>query len=194
MYINKHMENSFDIGISEFFKQFIDSGSYQKIMTTISGFYLFIVFLGVIFLFNKERRRVGILILITFVLTFFLNDLVFKKIFQRDRPFVYFGIEPPGFYINGYSFPSGHSITVCGGAFTFFFNYLLIEKRKNKQDLWISLVLFVLSFAVMLSRIALLHHYFTDCLAGCVLGALIAFIVVFIYKIILIQKAKKVLN
>lgn len=186
------MENSFDIGISEFFKQFIDSTGYQKIFTTISGFYLFIVVIAVLFLFNKDRRKVGVLILITFICTTLINDYCLKSIFKRERPFVYFGLETsPGFLITGYSFPSGHSIAISGGAFAFFFYYLLIEKNMKGTNLAYSIIFFIISLAVMISRVTLLHHYFTDCLTGCILGCIISLIVILIYKVIINYKKKK---
>ena len=46
----------------------------------------------------------------------------------------------------------------------------------------------------MLSRIALLHHYFTDCLAGLFEGAIISIATILVYKQIIIQKEKKSLH
>lgn len=186
------MENSFDITISEYFKQFVNNSGYQSIFTTISGFYLFIVAIAVLFLFNKERRKVGILILITFLFTTLINDYGLKLLFKRIRPYIYFGLEnSPGFKINGYSFPSGHSITISGGTFTFFFYYLFIEKNMRKINLAYSIIFFIMTLAIMLSRIALLHHWTTDCITGCILGCLISLIVILLYKLILSHKKKE---
>ena len=203
------MENSFDIKISSFFKELLEkcggvSGKLASISTVISGLFIFFIFLGIIFLFKKEYRLLGISILICSLLTFISNDLIFKKIFQRERPYIYFykdesiksGIDLikycPGFYISSYSFPSGHSGLSSAGTFSIFFYYLFINKKRDKTLLGISITSFVITFFVVLSRLVLLHHYFTDCLVGIILGLLLALLVVFIIRIYL--KKKQELN
>ena len=199
------MENSFDIGISKFFKDLLEkcggaTGKLASISTVISGLFIFFIFLGILFLFKKEYRILGITILISSVLAFLSNDLIFKKIFQRERPYVYFykeesiktGIDlikySPGFYIASYSFPSGHSALVSAGSFSIFFYYLFINKKRDKTLLWVSITSFVIAFLVVLSRLVLLHHYFTDCLVGIILGLLLALLTVFIIHIYLKKK------
>ncbi len=203
------MENSFDIGISSFFKELLEkcgggSGKLASISTVISGFFVFFIILGIIFLFKKEYRILGITILISSLLTFISNDLIFKKIFQRERPYVYFykeesiksGIDlikySPGFYIASFSFPSGHSALASTGSFSIFFYYLFINKKRDKTLLPLSITSFVIAFLVVLSRLVLLHHYFTDCLVGIILGLLLALLTVFIIRIYL--KKKQELN
>ncbi len=203
------MENSFDIGISSFFKELLEkcggaSGKLASISTVISGFFMFFILLGILFLFKKEYRILGITIIACSLLTFISNDVILKKIFQRERPYVYFykeesiksGIDIvkycPGFYITSYSFPSGHSALVSAGSFSIFFYYLFINKKRDKTLLGVSITSFVVATLVVLSRLVLLHHYLTDCLVGIILGLLLALLTVFIIRIYL--KKKQELN
>lgn len=184
--------NPLDEGIREFFKNYIEIESFTEWMTIFSCFFIFYFVIAAMFLIKKENRRVGILMLITLIVTYLLNDLVFKNIFERSRPFVDLGLTTsPGFHIDGYSFPSGHSAITSAGSFSFFFYYLLIDKRKTKSYLGYSIVFFVIMILVMFSRIALLHHYFTDCLAGLFEGAIVSIIVILSYKGIISYLNKK---
>lgn len=177
--------NPLDESITNFFKNFLGSESFVEWMTIFSCFFVFFFVIALMFILKKENRWVGLLMLITLVFTFLLNDLVLKNIFTRTRPFIDLGLSTsPGFSIDGYSFPSGHSALVSAGSFSFFFYYLIINKRKNKTFLYYSILFFIIAFLVILSRIALLHHYFTDCLAGLIEGVLTSLIVTSIYKLI----------
>lgn len=192
------MENAFDIGISDFFKGIIEStggvsGKWASAMTTISGLYVMFFVVAVLLIFKKEYRVLGISMLVTMLISLVFNDFIFKKIFQRTRPYLYFGMEQPGFYVGGYSFPSGHSNISSAGAFSVLFYYLICNKRKDKTLLIWSIILLAIDVAVMFSRIALLHHYFTDCLAGCIEGNLFALGLSFatFYIVKLINNKKK---
>ena len=54
-----------------------------------------------------------------------------------------------------------------------------------------SIISFVICLAVMVSRMALLHHYFTDCIVGFLEGCLIALLVNYLALIIVKQIEKK---
>lgn len=191
------MENQFDISISEFFKDLIEkfgyNGKYAELLTVISGFFLFFIVLGIFFSLKKEQRVLGIILITAGLLTFVVNDLILKKCFIRERPFQYFGIEPPGFYIYSNSFPSGHSSISSAGAFSILFYFLFLNKRKSKTLMIYSIISFVICFGVMLSRIALLHHYFTDCLVGFLEGSLISLLVNYL-ALIIVRKIEKKKN
>lgn len=191
------MENQFDISISEFFKDLIEkfgyNGKYAELLTVISGFFLFFIVLGIFFSLKKEQRVLGIILITAGLLTFVVNDLILKKCFIRERPFQYFGIEPPGFYIYSNSFPSGHSSISSAGAFSILFYFLFLNKRKSKTLMIYSIISFVICFGVMLSRIALLHHYFTDCLVGFLEGSLISLLVNYL-ALIVVRKIEKKKN
>ena len=189
------MENQFDISISEFFKDLIEkfgyNGKYAELLTVVSGLFLFFIVLGIFFSLKKEQRVLGLVLIVSGILTFIINDLILKKCFIRERPFLYFGIEPPGFYIYSNSFPSGHSAISSAGAFSILFYFLFLNKRKSKSLMIYSIISFVICLAVMVSRMALLHHYFTDCIVGFLEGSLIALLVNYLALIIVKQIEKK---
>ncbi len=191
------MENSFDLAISNFFKEIIlelgVNGKYAELLTVVSGFFLFFIAIGVFFVIKKEYRVLGLVLIIAGLLTFVINDLTLKKIFIRERPFQYYGLDAPGFYIYSNSFPSGHSALSSAGAFSFLFYYLFLNKRKSITLMIYSIISFCICFAVMISRMALLHHYFTDCLVGLLEGSLIALLTNYV-ALIIVRKIEKKKN
>lgn len=112
----------------------------------------------------KEMRPFLLLLLLS------LSAIVLLKlIFVRERPDILRLIP-----IDGYSFPSGHSIISVS-----FYGYLatyFLEQRKKKK-LWLALPFFVLILGIGFSRIYLGVHYFSDVLAGYSVGACILGIV-----------------
>lgn len=110
----------------------------------------------VIFLKNNKDRfylviNVGVSALLNFIL---------KSIFLRERPNILRIIEE-----DGYSFPSGHAMVST--AFYGFLIYLVYKKINNVliRNI-ICILLSVLIFLIMLSRIYLGVHYTTDVIAG----------------------------
>lgn len=190
-------KNPLDDSIAEFFKQQLDNEALIEWMTIISCFFVFYFVISAFFIINKRFRVVGIIMLITLVLTYLSNDLIFKNIFTRERPFIEMGMATsPGFSIDGYSFPSGHSAISSAGTFSFFFYYLFFvkDKKGNKDMLIYSMIFLVFMLLIMLSRIVLLHHYFTDTIAGMVEGIIISLLVMLGYYLIkkyLIDKKKE---
>jgi len=192
MNIYQSIRNPLDDSIASFFKEFISNNKYQEWMSVFSCFFIFFIVIGIMFLFKKEYRKVGLIIIISFFVAFIFNDLVFKKIISRDRPFIDYNLDfIPGFPISGYSFPSGHSATTSAATFSFLFYYLIINKKIDKINLAYFFIFLIITILVMLSRIALLHHYFTDCLVGFISGIIYALIVVLVYKLILYLLSKR---
>lgn len=195
MNIYQSIKNPLDDSISNFFLEFIENTRYQEWMSVLSCFFIFFIVIGVMFLIKKEYRVIGIIMILSFLLAFLCNDLIFKKLFNRDRPFIDYGLSfIPGFPISGYSFPSGHSATTTAATFSFLFYFLIIKKKIDKVNLLYFILFLVITLLVMLSRIALLHHYFTDCLAGFISGIIYSLIIVGTFKLILIIKNKKEIN
>jgi len=145
---------------------------------TFFGSTKFIVFLMVIFFFLGFKKKVFNVINLIIIGEVILNNLV-KIIVKRDRPDLISLVHETSF-----SFPSGHtmvSVTLYG-----FIIYLLMNSKMSKKIKCLFISIFVLLInLIVISRIYLGAHYFSDCMAGIFLAG--AYI---IYCIDLIERKK----
>lgn len=122
-------------------------------------FYLSIIWL--IYLSLKKKKEI-----IPFLITLFISILCIlylKPIFARPRPDILRLIP-----IDGYSFPSGHSIISAA-----FYGYLITYLLENKKPKYLAFFIFLIFiFGIGFSRIYLGVHYFSDVLAGYSVGFL----------------------
>lgn len=139
---------------------------FFSIITSMNNLGIFWVFVGVILLFFKKHRKLGICMLVALLLTALLGEVVLKNMIGRLRPFVEHNfnliIPPPG----GYSFPSGHTASSFCSAFIIY--------RYDKR---FGILAYILAFLIAFSRIYLLVHYPTDILGGIILGSIVGFLV-----------------
>lgn len=144
---------------------------------TLAGNWQAIVAVCIIFLvIPYTRKSIGLPLSIgnTFVA---LTNNAIKHIIQRVRPDIaLFLISEDGF-----SFPSGHSIS---SMYTYgLLLYFVLTKVKNTAwKIVLTIVLTVLTFGIGLSRIFVGVHYPTDVLAGWSLGALAVMVTVWILQ------------
>lgn len=137
-----------------------------------------VVGLLVIFAFALGRRewRIAEWVVASGVLALAGNALL-KLLFRRDRPIAgWFGDDRPALHeIGGFSYPSGHST----GAAMFFTVCILctvvLTGRGWRRRLLIT-VFAVLGVGVGASRVLLGVHWFSDVVAGLILGALVTVI------------------
>lgn len=118
--------------------------------------------------FSKRDKKFIILFSLSFLITAFLSDIVFKNIFQRSRPFIAIYNHLQLFTTNfncpiDFSFPSTHSATAFAAAtvLTFF----------DKKRCWFY---YIIAVVISYSRIYLGCHYFIDVVIGAVLGVAIS--------------------
>ena len=128
--------------------------------------------LGAVMFFFKKTRVAGVMLITAVVLTFFFNEIAIKNAINRERPCtidqsIQLAIERPA----SFSFPSGHTSNVFSAV-----GVLLFKHKKAGVPM--------LLFAVFMgfSRMYLFVHFPTDVIAGAVLGLLMAWVTVLIFK------------
>lgn len=89
-----------------------------------------------------------------------------KELFARPRPFGEHLV-----YATGFSFPSGHAM--ISTAFYGFLAYLALRLWPGRNGKIIASILIILIFLIGISRVYLNVHYFSDVLAGFLLGGII---------------------
>lgn len=154
----------------------------DKIMlfiTTLGDDGLFWIAIGVVCLFMKKNRKMGLQLLISMLCTFIIGNLILKNVFARPRPCdidatVAMLISRP----HGHSFPSGHSINSMVAAVALFLN--------NKK---IGIPAIVLATLIGFSRLYLFVHFPTDVLGGFAIAVLVALAVDWVFKKIQMQKS-----
>ncbi len=149
--------------------------------------------LGIILLIPKKTRKLGILLFAGLAFSSLINNLILKDIIERPRPY---NLDPSVWEAAGYtyewpglikqsssfSFPSGHTSTSIGAA-----TALLLDCRK--KYLAVGIPAFILSFAIGFSRIYVKVHYPTDVIAGAIEGIIAAFVIYYIFDLLVFKKA-----
>ena len=154
-----------------------------------NNIFLFITFLGetelimvllILTLFFPERKDLFYLYPLT-IFSAVLNFII-KNFVHRARPINQFAlnliIEYP--FPTSFSFPSGHSQTSLVVYFALF--YICLKNAKNprvKNCLSIGIIIPIL---IMISRVILGVHFFSDVLMGAILGTMIINCFVYLQK------------
>lgn len=101
-----------------------------------------------------------------------------KILVGRERPNILLEANAEGF-----SFPSGHSLTpvVCYGFLLFL---LLIKIKSNRIRLLLQIVFVLLIILIGLSRIVLNVHFFTDVVGGFLIGLLFLVALIKMYSVV----------
>ena len=168
---------SFDKSISDFFQIKLVSESNTTFMKAITFFgsaipFIVIVLLTFLFIKNKSYS----FYMFVNLLWVYVVSVIFKNVIMRERPVISL-IEKP----SDFSFPSGH--TMCSIAFYGFIVYLLLKNVKNYLLKWLIIFIFaMLVIFIGISRIYLNVHYFTDVIAGLILGSICLLMIINIYN------------
>lgn len=131
---------------------------------------LLLVFAGVLW----YSYRSAVFILISWLSSGVIAQILKKLVFRFDRPAQYFKDDVVLHFLDNAkihfhnSFPSGHTTV----AFAVFFALSLSVKNKYYQIMFA-----LIAISVALSRVYLLLHFLRDVLAGSVLGVLITAVI-----------------
>ena len=122
---------------------------------------LFSVILFIVFLLVRHKLSMAITILFVLIFSWGLNRFM-KLVFKRVRPE----------HINSsvrrrlsYCFPSGH---IMASISIYFFSAVILQGLISFLPWYI--IALVVSYLVVMTRIYLNHHYFTDVLGGIAMG------------------------
>ena len=161
--------DNFVFNITDFIRiDFINN--FLLIITTFGESFVFVILVifFLIYNFKKIGFPPGFLTMLSAIINFCLKNLV-----QRTRPVgqfvnnLIFNYQFPA----SFSFPSGHSQTSL--VFYFMLSYFLLQNYKGKhKKLFLTLTCIFVSL-IALSRIVLGVHYFSDVVAGILIGLII---------------------
>jgi len=150
---------NWDSQLVTFFNQALAHPLLDVLMVCVTAGAMPLSALGPLILMLAGKRREGLALLATFVLSTLLA-VGLQLVVMRPRPAdVRVVLSAPAFP----SFPSGHAAAVFGGAVLVFF----VWRRAGAAAL-------LGAFLVALSRLYLGQHYPSDLLGGAVLGASVA--------------------
>lgn len=151
---------------------------------------LFMLVIAFVLCVFPKTRKMGVCIILSIAISALITSLIIKPIIARARPYESGGDYYKWWdlagrnYEDSYSFPSGHSTASMAFAFSIF------AFSKKKKVGWL---IFFFPLAMASSRIYLMVHYFSDCLAGFVVGAVSA-VIAYIIVNLLFDKTKGKFN
>ena len=134
---------------------------------------------AIVLMLYKNTRRAGVCLFGAVACGALITSVILKDAVARPRPFLSEEYKRFWEYVgspeeSGYSFPSGHVTATAAAMLTAF---LFFNKKKS----WAGFLVVVL---MGFSRVYLIAHYFSDVLAGVIVGAISAVIAYFITKLI----------
>ena len=147
-----------------FYNMIINIKSYKithimKFITFFASTKFIIFLICIFFVLSLKKIKIYKIINLLILGDVIINNLV-KIIIRRNRPTLINLVTE-----NSFSFPSGHtmiSVTLYG-----FIIYLIYKSKLNKNIKIILITsLLLLIIAIIISRIYLGAHYFSDCMAG----------------------------
>lgn len=132
------------------------------------------------------RLTIWIIPLFVSVMTSLLLVYLGKYVIARPRP------EESLFSMHSFSFPSGHS-TIAISFYGFVGLIFVLEMQKISTRVILSLLTFVIVVLVLLSRMVLGVHYFSDVIGGLLVGgmAVTLGLSVYFWQKFSIQKTEK---
>lgn len=156
--------NNFNV-IIESFVIGLRTNKLTRVMKTISDIAraYSLISISILLLFIIRNKKVPLAIIVNLIVVF-LSSQLFKFIFKLPRPDGEFLVP-----VKGYGYPSGHAMVSL--AYFSFLAYLILKKTNNKLLRTIILIMTPVTILLIgFSRIYLGVHYFSDVIAGYLLG------------------------
>lgn len=171
-----------DNSILDFIQNNLRSSILDKIMiliTSLGNAGIIWILIALLFISIRKYRKYGYIILGSLALCLILGNITLKNLVGRIRPFN--ANEKLNLLIisapQDFSFPSGH--TMCSfAAATVIYN-------MNKKA---GVLAIILSILIGFSRLYLYVHYPSDVLVGMIIGILLGYISIMLYKYIVENK------
>lgn len=151
---------------------------------SLDNFFLTITSLGnmailwfsmiLIFMTTKRYKRIGEVILISFLLNLIVVNIILKISVARVRPY-----EAAHFsnlllnHLSDNSFPSGHTSYAASFA-----TIIILLAKSKPLKFYVTIIAILIAF----SRLYLYVHYPTDVLAGAIIGVILAIAAIKIYQ------------
>ena len=137
------------------------------------GSEIFIIGLFILILVKEKSRGIGFIFILS--MSLLLNQGL-KLVIGRDRPNINQIVNE-----TSYSFPSGHTMIATTIVGVLIYNIWHNSKNKLSKKVFLSTILIVFALMIMLSRIYLGVHYFSDILGGITTALLLLAIVHYYY-------------
>ena len=139
-----------------------------RFITVLGNCGMIWILLIAIMLCFKKTRMLGVLSLLTLILSFVIDNIILKNLIERARPFnVISNLQVLIIKPTDFSFPSGHTASSFGVAGTIF----LYGYRKCGA------LALILAASIGFSRIYLGVHYPSDVLFGIMVGLGLSYLV-----------------
>jgi len=142
----------------------------MQVISFLGGAVIWVA-VGIVLLFLKKYRVVGVFTIAATLITILLCEFGLKLLFMRERPFVVHDFDLIVSEPYGSSFPSSHTAQSFAGAVPLF---------AGKK--WWGITALIFAALVGFSRMYLLVHFPSDVLAGAVFGSVIGVIAVVILR------------
>ena len=169
----------FDLGVLDAIRENLTCGFLNTVLPFITKFAdhgIGWIAVAVVLLLFKKTRKTGLMVGAALILGLIVGNMTLKPLIARIRPYDLPGREfirdallvAP---LSDFSFPSGHTLASFEAA-----TVLMIRDKK------LGIPALILAIVIAFSRLYLYVHYFTDVVAGLILGVLFGIAGYFIVK------------